>query len=85
MKLDGALVARQSSLAASSPVEDDLLERARAAGACHWDEHRRPISAKTQRRMLRIGAVGSRLLVTVIWAESQERSAQADMLTHAGE
>ncbi|UIJ59137.1 hypothetical protein LWP59_34620 [Amycolatopsis acidiphila] len=75
----------QNNLAASAIVDADLLERAREADARHWDEHRRPISADTLRRTLRIGTARSRLLVTAIRAQSQERSAQAGVLTHAGE
>jgi hypothetical protein len=75
-KPDGAQSDGQSSLAASSMVDDDLLERARAADARHWDEHRRPISADTLRRKLRIGAARSRLLVAIIRADSQRQSTQ---------
>jgi hypothetical protein len=39
----------RSCLAASSMVDDDLLDRAKKADARHWDEHRRPISADTSR------------------------------------
>jgi hypothetical protein len=49
-KRRGASSDGQSSLAASSMVDDDLLERARQADARHWEEHRRPISADTLRR-----------------------------------
>ena len=72
----------QSSLAASSMVDDDLLERARQADALHWNERRRPISADTLRGKLRIGAARSRLLVTIIRAESQQRSTPDEMAAH---
>jgi hypothetical protein len=78
-KPDGTPVDGQSSLAASSMVDDNLLERAREADASHWDEHRRPISADTLRRKLRIGAARSRLLVVIIRAESQQRSVPDEM------
>jgi hypothetical protein len=72
----------QNSRAASTMVDDDLLERARAADARHWDERRRPISADTLRRKLRIGAARSRLLVASIRADSQQRSAPDEMAAH---
>jgi len=50
-------------------AEHDLLERARLADAQHWTKHRRPISADTLRRNLRIGAARARLLVSIIRAE----------------
>ncbi|MBB5891851.1 hypothetical protein [Kutzneria kofuensis] len=78
----GAQVDGQRSLAASSMVDDDLLERARQADARHWDEHRRPISADTLRKKLRIGAARARLLVTIIRADSQQRSAPDEMAAH---
>ncbi len=81
---DGAPVDGQSDPAASSVVDDDLLDRARAADARHWDEHRRPISAETLRRRLRIGAARSRLLVAIIRADSQQRSAPAEMAAQVG-
>jgi hypothetical protein len=81
---DSAPADEQSDLAASSVVDDDLLERARAADARHWDEHRRPISAETLRRKLRIGAARSRLLVAIIRADSQQRSASAEMPAQTG-
>jgi hypothetical protein len=81
---DGAPADGQSDLAASSVVDDDLLERARAADARHWDEHRRPISAETLRRKLRIGAARSRLLVAIIRADSQQRSAPVEMAAQVG-
>jgi hypothetical protein len=61
---------RASSRTGSTRVDDDLLERARDADACHWDQHRRPISADTLRKKLRIGAARSRLLVAIIRAGS---------------
>jgi hypothetical protein len=62
---------RGSSRAASDMVDDDLLQRARDADLRHWDEHRRPISADTLRRKLRIGTARSRLLVAINRADSQ--------------
>jgi len=78
-KPDGAPADGQSTLAASNMVDDDLFERARDADARHWDEHRRPISADTLRRKLRIGAARSRLLVAIIRSDSQQRSAPDEM------
>ncbi|MFG1672433.1 SpdA protein [Streptomyces sp. Y7] len=45
---------------------DELLERARAEDALHWQMHRRPISAETLRKRLRIGAARSRSLVAIL-------------------
>jgi hypothetical protein len=78
-KPDGAPADGWSSLAASNMVDGDLLERAREADARHWDEHRRPISADTLRKNLRIGAARSRLLVAIIRADSRQRSAADEM------
>ena len=74
-KPDGSPAHGQSSRTASEMEGDDLLERARDADARHWDEHRRPMSADTLRRTLRIGAARSRLLVAIIRADPQQRSA----------
>jgi hypothetical protein len=71
---DGAAADRQGRIVASNMVDDDLLERARKANTRHWDEHRRPISADTLRRKLRIGAARSRLLVAIIRTDSRQRS-----------
>lgn len=48
----------------------DLLAQARAEDAWHWAEHRRPISAETLRRKLRVGASKSRALVAALRSES---------------
>ncbi|MFF7987781.1 SpdA protein [Streptomyces sp. NPDC007901] len=45
---------------------DALLERARREDAEHWEAHRRPISAETLRKRLRIGAARSRTLVATL-------------------
>jgi hypothetical protein len=66
----------QSNSSTTRPVDNDLIERAREEDARHWDVHRRPISADTLRKKLRIGAARSRLLVTIVRADSQRRSAQ---------
>ncbi|MGQ0842118.1 hypothetical protein [Actinokineospora sp.] len=47
-------------------IDNDLLERAKREDANHWILHRRPISAETLRRRLRIGAGRSRLLVSMV-------------------
>ncbi|HEX5115946.1 MAG TPA: hypothetical protein VFW65_12180 [Pseudonocardiaceae bacterium] len=83
-KLDSTPADGQSSRAASDIVDDDLLQRARDADARHWDEHRRPISADTLRRKLRIGAARSRLLVAIIRADSQQRSAPDEVAAQVG-
>ncbi|MEC3975784.1 hypothetical protein QMK34_10880 [Amycolatopsis sp. H20-H5] len=81
---DDTAADERSNRSASRLVDDDLLERARVEDACHWDAHRRPISAETLRRKLHIGAARSRLLVAMIRADSQGRSAQVEVATHAG-
>lgn len=73
-KPDCAPADGRDNLAACNTIDDDLLERARDADARHWDEHRRPISADTLRRKLRIGTARSRLLVTIIRADSRHQS-----------
>jgi hypothetical protein len=78
-KPNGAPTDGQGSLSASTMVDDHLLDRAREADARHWDEHRRPISADTLRRTLRIGAARSRLLVAIIRADSQQRPTPDEM------
>ncbi|MEV7099034.1 hypothetical protein AB0M80_40005 [Amycolatopsis sp. NPDC051045] len=74
---DGA--EKQGGRPASGLVDDDLLERARQEDARHWEAHRRPISAETLRRKLRIGAARSRLLVAIIRADSLGRSGQVEV------
>jgi hypothetical protein len=83
-KPDGAPADGQSSRTASAMVDDELLDRARDADARHWNEHRRPISADTLRRNLRIGAARSRLLVSIIRADSQQRSTPDEMAAQVG-
>ncbi|MEC3975794.1 hypothetical protein [Amycolatopsis sp. H20-H5] len=78
-KPNSAPADRQSSPATFSMLGDDLLERARRADARHWDEHRRPISADTLHRTLRIDTARSRLLVAIIRADSRQRSAPYEM------
>ncbi|MGW4080706.1 DUF2637 domain-containing protein [Streptomyces asiaticus] len=48
------------------PGGDDLLERALAEDAWHWETYQRPISAETLRKRLRVGAVRSRMLVAAV-------------------
>lgn len=62
---------KQRNLAASRTVDDHLLMRAREEDLRHWDAYRRPISADTLRKKLRIGAARSRLLVAIIRADPQ--------------
>ncbi|WP_328451964.1 hypothetical protein [Amycolatopsis sp. NBC_00438] len=63
------LPSRQQAAAApgrSADLDEDLVERARLADADYWRQHRRPISAETLRKQLRIGAATSRSLVAVV-------------------
>lgn len=75
-KHDAALADWQRGVAAGVMVDEELLEQARAADTRHWHEHRRPISADTLRRTLRIGTARSRLLVAIIRADGQKRTGQ---------
>jgi hypothetical protein len=50
-------------------AHDELLDRARRADAQHWTDYRRPISADTLRRSLRISSARARFLVSIIRAE----------------
>lgn len=54
---------------ATPDKEEDLLVLARHEDKEHWDRHRRPISAETLRKRLRVGAERSRALVATIRAE----------------
>ncbi|WP_084022506.1 hypothetical protein [Amycolatopsis thermoflava] len=47
-------------------LDEELVERARRADADHWERFRRPISAETLRKQLRVGARTSRSLVAAI-------------------
>jgi hypothetical protein len=80
----GTSADKQSNRPASRMVDDHLLEQAREEDLRHWDAHRRPISADTLRKKLRIGAARSRLLVAIIRADSQGRSAQDQVPAQAG-
>jgi hypothetical protein len=82
-KPDGSPADMQTNRPASGTVDDDLLEWAKEEDVRHWAVHRRPISADTLRRKLRIGAARSRLLVAMIRADSQGRSAQVDPAAQA--
>ena len=75
-------VALQSRTATAGPggiLNADLLERARREDLDHWNRHRRPISAETLRKRLRVGAKTSRALVEVVRTEST--SQQTDRRT----
>jgi hypothetical protein len=80
---DAALVDKHSETT-SMMDDDDLLQRARKEDARHWEAHRRPISADTLRRKLRIGAARSRLLVAMIRDDSPGQMACADLTAQAG-
>ncbi|KAA9163208.1 hypothetical protein FPZ12_009385 [Amycolatopsis acidicola] len=54
----------------SAGLDQQLLDRARAADSEHWRRAQRPISAETLRKRLRVGAQTSRLLVSAVRAES---------------
>jgi hypothetical protein len=81
---DIALAAKQCEQTTSMMDDDDLLERAREEDARHWEAHRRPISADTLRRKLRIGAARSRLLVAMIRDDSPGRMAGSQLTAQAG-
>jgi hypothetical protein len=81
---EAALVGKQSELTTSQIDDDDLLHRAMQEDARHWEAHRRPISADTLRRKLRIGAARSRLLVAMMRDDTPGRMAGAQLTTNAG-
>ncbi|GAA0505959.1 hypothetical protein GCM10010390_06090 [Streptomyces mordarskii] len=54
---------RRSQLGAD---RDELLERALAEDALHWETYQRPISAETLRKRLHVGAARSRTLVSTV-------------------
>ena len=60
--------------------DGDLIDRARCEDARHWATHRRPISAETLRKNLRIGAARSRMLVSIVRTE-RSSDQNADMVT----
>ena len=47
-------------------LDEELMRRARRADAEHWRRYRRPISAETLRKQLRVGAGTSRTLVAAV-------------------
>jgi hypothetical protein len=51
----------------------DLLLRARAEDALHWQQHRRPISAESLRKRLHIGAAVSRSLVAQLRTDTNSK------------
>ncbi|WP_409468062.1 hypothetical protein [Streptomyces sp. HC307] len=57
---------QSEQIAALGDDGDELLARARAEDALHWQIHRRPISAETLRKRLHIGAARSRSLVAIL-------------------
>ncbi|MGW1995045.1 DUF2637 domain-containing protein [Embleya sp. NPDC001921] len=68
---DRPRTAQQATKALEAPAvvrvaqgHDDLITRAREADAPHWRQHRRPISAESLRKELKVGATRSRELVT---------------------
>ncbi|UJW32715.1 hypothetical protein L3Q67_02675 [Saccharothrix sp. AJ9571] len=69
----------------TSELDSALLELARRADAEHWRRCRRPISAETLRKELRVGAATSRELVAVVRSMNgpavAARSASAERLS----
>ncbi|MFF5991935.1 MULTISPECIES: hypothetical protein [Prauserella] len=61
-KLLGAATRKTTNL------DEKLVERSRRADAEHWRRYRRPISAETLRKQLRISATTSRNLVAIVRA-----------------
>ncbi|SNQ50484.1 conserved hypothetical protein [Frankia canadensis] len=54
-------------------AHQDLLHRARAEDALHWQHHHRPISADTLRKRLHIGTTTARSLVTQLRTDTHAR------------
>lgn len=69
---DVACTGQEAMQVTSKMVDEDLLERAKQEDARHWATYQRPISAETLRKKLRIGAVRSRMLVSMIRADQPE-------------
>ncbi|WP_076843475.1 hypothetical protein [Protofrankia coriariae] len=63
--------------------DQDLLDRARAEDALHWQTHHRPISAETLRKRLHVGARTARGLVAQLRTGSNPRPDSAAELDHA--
>lgn len=63
----------------TTALDEELVESARRADADHWRRHRRPISAETLRKQLRVGATTSRALV----AEVRPKNAPQQVFGHA--
>lgn len=80
---EAASVGKQSELTTSMMDDDELLMRAREEDARHWEAYRRPISADTLRRKLRIGAARSRLLVAMIREDSPGRTVRTELAAWA--
>ena len=59
-------------------AEGYLVERARQENTRHWAVYKRPISAETLRKRLRIGAARSRMLVSTIRADHEDQWNRVD-------
>lgn len=55
--------------------DQELLDRARVEDALHWQTHRRPVSAETLRKRLRVGAGTARRLVVQLRTDPNRRLA----------
>ncbi|MGW6059067.1 DUF2637 domain-containing protein [Streptomyces sp. NPDC055189] len=62
---------------------DDLLGRARQEDARHWEAFQRPISAETLRKRLHVGAARSRMLVTMVRADTYGPGHNTSGLEHS--
>ncbi|NKQ54590.1 hypothetical protein HFP15_17045 [Amycolatopsis sp. K13G38] len=58
----------------TTALDEELVERARRADADHWRRYRRPISAETLRKQLRVGATTSRALVAEVRPKNTPQS-----------
>ncbi|MFB9688207.1 hypothetical protein [Amycolatopsis plumensis] len=59
-------------------LDEELVKRARRADVEHWRRYRRPISADTLRKQLRVGAGTSRTLVATVRLENAPAGATGD-------
>ncbi|MGW4394943.1 hypothetical protein ACWEHA_06595 [Amycolatopsis nivea] len=64
----------------TAALDKELVGRARRADADHWRRHRRPISAETLRKQLRVGATTSRALVAEVRLQNAPPSQPSDEL-----
>jgi hypothetical protein len=71
---------RASAKSMAGNLDDGKLERARVLNLAHWNKHKRPISAETLRRELRVGATMSRDLCAIVRSEGVPHARAANSI-----